>query len=313
MSSRNGKISQYFKPACIQSPLTNANAHASSDEFNVSVDFFNDVEMTSFPDLGSVSRFSLQVPSRSSTPVMPDSPTSPEGAFQTPPVSPLKNRALVVGSRNLPMSMSIPHSISSAFEDLGCGDRGKKRSLPEVSRSESTRKVSRNVSHSTVNGINLTDGTNLPPDQIHLRAHNRKDSASILRNSFSRGSLTSAASANAKTSFQSNDSSTWTSPNTSFRTDTSATSFDSTLDPFEPSNDTRSKAYRDESWTHLEKPFGLGLSGMSDRLIEPGEVEKISMGPPAPIKRSFGSATMTPSTSTEELLAQLSRSSPFGS
>lgn len=329
---KNGNIRSYLMQVS-NDPPPSPDLHASrnqlplSDDYKVDDGIFDDVEMQDAP--------SAAVPHGPSVTTMyaadktvgsSDTTESFEDRYQTPPDSPSKisesQRARPIPKQQSP---SVFHTSSKerqnsrpkegqAYEGIISSpvtkrqdhltkslEQSRKRSFPELPKPDLPRKVSRdNADHrsASVNQVQPITGTrNVGDAEFHVTRSNIKGRTRSFQKSCSTGSLTSMSSSGATMA-----TSAWTTPNTSFLTETPATSFSSSNEPFELDNLGREALHARQSWQNLKAPFGLGLD-MSMDLNIPDVAEVVSMGPPAylPAKRN-------PEVSVKQLLSV----SPFG-
>lgn len=286
---------------------------SSSDDYKVDDELFNDVEMQDAPDMVTPQKMSdfprmkevqqLSIPTENAldrSMASSDSNESLEEQYQTPPDSPSK-----VSLRQLQMKKSGTSPTTKPVQINiygGISERqNRKRTYPAPPKPDMPRKMSRDnsnsrtLSASSVQASGAMTHMNAPNVRnIHL---DEKRSGDSLHKSFSSGSFTSVTSTAATMA-----SSAWTTPNTSFRTETPSTSFDSS-EPFELDDFGGKSMHSRRSWQNLKAPFGLGLDVGLDSTSH-GPTKAGSMGPPVLVPTTRKS----PEISAETLLSV----SPFG-
>ncbi|KAL8691947.1 MAG: hypothetical protein Q9218_002929 [Villophora microphyllina] len=310
---KDGDIKAYLKQTT-NDPAPLLDFHApkpqlpSSDDYKIDDELFDDVEMQDAPAIAGLRDPSIaigQVASR----VLGSfgSAESCEDRYQTPPDSPSKMYIDSQKTRRIHKTKSWSpkkpptHGNESYVLPTDPDVQTRKRSFPEVQRPEMPRRVSRDNSDHRFVGPEQPQPvatTRYVGDAEFNRAQSRnKRNMRSFQKSFSAGSLTSVSS-----SSTSMTTSAWTTPNTSFRTETPATSFSSSQEPFELDDLGRESLHGRRSWQNLKGPFGLGLGmDLNPAIYDTAEI--VPMGPPAfiPNKKS-------PNISVRQLL---SVASPF--
>ena len=330
---KNGSIKKYLMQRSNDPPPPPLDFHApkhqlpSSDDYKVDEGLFDDVEMQDAPNdaiprgLGvTVAQAANKIGGSS------DSAESLEDRYQTPPDSPSKipiesqrgrakprqptTTVLYKSSRECqpalprgqtPGTVAYPSITSLQANSVNSLGQNRKRTFPDVPKPDLPRKVSRdNANHSSagVNKVQPIQSTKYveSPD-FHKRPSNSRKNTRSFQRSCSTGSLTSMTS-----SATTMATSAWTTPNTSFMTETPMSSFTSSNELIEVAHPEQDTLHARRSWETLKAPFGLGLDVSMD-LSGPEVVQTASMGPPAfpPVRR-------TQERPIQELLSR----SPFG-
>ncbi|KAL8711460.1 MAG: hypothetical protein Q9220_004118 [cf. Caloplaca sp. 1 TL-2023] len=284
---KDGNIKRYFQrqpDELLPLPRSNQSAGLELPLNNTELEdeSFKDVEMQDALEeidlsKSSAKRYATEVAMQS-----PESKESLEDFYQTPPDSPSKmseKTKTAYPSEDLVPPVKFPfqaHEYGSLKDSPLVQSR--KRSLPPPQKPEMPRKLSRDTaSRRSAAGV-----VDQPPGQAGLfnafgtrganHGHNRLHDP--LHKSFSTESFASVGS-----SAFTNATSTWTSPNASFRTETPATSFDSSTEPFELEGHRDRSIHTRQSWQNLKEPFGLGLD-VGANLVDYDTTEAVSMGPP---------------------------------
>ncbi|KAL8817310.1 MAG: hypothetical protein Q9223_003832 [Gallowayella weberi] len=255
----------------------------SSDDYKVDDELFNDVEMQDATDDAAPPApiAKRKVSERSAT--SSESITSLEEQYQTPPDSPSKvgTTERTHQTENGRMSPTPGAAqINSSHSTSKCSPgQSRKRTYPAMSKPEMPRKMSRDSSKSRATGWSSVQAfdalAHVGAPIVRNTSSDARVSSDWLHRSFSSTSFTSVSSAAATKA-----SSAWTTPNTSFLTETSANSFDSCSEPLEL--DDKSLQTR-RSWQNPKAPYGLGLGLGLDMEVDttsdlPAKVG--SMGPP---------------------------------
>ncbi|KAL8905139.1 MAG: hypothetical protein Q9171_006787 [Xanthocarpia ochracea] len=263
---KDGNIRNYMMPRSNEN-LQRLGTQSSSDDYKIDDGLFNDVEMQD-----ALSNVAPQVlPNATSNDIdtmmnSSESNESLEEIYQTPPDSPSKSISRTVSMkqrRHSPIGKPVQtHQYrNSPGSTLG---QSRKRTYPAPPKPDDVpRKISRDNS-------------------------NNRSFGPLCR-SFSSDSFAPTTSSGATLA-----SSAWTTPNTSFMTETPGTSFDSSNEPFELDPTGGRSMQTRRSWQNLKEPFGLGLdmSWAPDMGWDPdmhGSAKAVSMGPPAliPMNRTL--------------------------
>ena len=284
----------------------------SSDDYMVDDGLFNDVEMQDAPANLTPEVFpNVKSNFLDTTMAFSESNESLEDVYQSAPDSPSKVNTL---SRTVSMRKQRQSAVKSPVQVSQCHGpsenafgQGRKRAHPAQPKPDLPRKVSRDNSSIRSFGaipnqpFGSTTHTAPYPQNMKVDDHSIDG---LVQRSFSSDSFTSVTSSGATYA-----SSAWTTPNTSFRTGTPGTSFDSINEPFELDNSATKSMHTSLSWQRLDGPFGPGKpSGLGlDISLDPSmhhPVKAVSMGPPALIPTS----RISPVVSVRNLLSI----SPFG-
>ncbi|KAL8699502.1 MAG: hypothetical protein Q9224_001379, partial [Gallowayella concinna] len=292
---QNGNIRNYFPQQSNESlqPIdfrVNKFPPSSSDDYKVDDEFFNDVEMQDAPDnaVPPAPIATGNAPGRSVA--SSESIESLEEQYQTPPDSPSKVN--ITPRTQQFESAGISSTIDAVQNNISKSALGqnRKRTHPAISKPDMPRKMSRDSSKSRTLGrssVQASDPfTYLGPPSVRNTLFDGRKSGDWLHRSFSSGSFTSVSS-----SVATKASSAWTTPNTSFRTETPATSFDSCNEPLELED---KLVQTRRSWQNLKAPFGLGLD--LDVEVEPtsdSPTKAGSMGPPGLVPMTKKSPELT--------------------
>lgn len=285
----------------------------SSDDFIVDDGLFNDVEMQDAP--GNLAPEVLpNVTSNfpDTTMAFSESNESLEDVYQSAPDSPSKVNTL---SRTASMRKQRQSAVKSPIQVSQCHGpsettfgQGRKRAHPAQPKPDLPRKVSRdsssNRSFCAIPNQPFGSIIHTAPYPQTTKVDDPSIDDGLVQRSFSSDSFTSVTSSGAIYA-----SSACTTPNTSFRTGTPGTSFDSINEPFELDNSATKSMHTSLSWPRLDGPFGPGKpSGLGLNIsLDPSmhhSVKAVSMGPPALIPTS----RISPVVSVKNLLSI----SPFG-
>ncbi|KAL8973519.1 MAG: hypothetical protein Q9197_002229 [Variospora fuerteventurae] len=262
----------------------------SSDDYNVDDSLFDDVKMHDAPQDTTPSKpFSTAIEHNCDAVSLGSQDSdSVEEHYHTPPDSPSKLPK--TSSRSHAMQESWAPKKTSGKEGGGSSGssdtiipHGRKRSLPASSKRDLPRKMSRDTSQRRSTGISVADSIgglkysgNLDFDKVYLESQRPLGS---LDKSWSSESISSVTSAGATKS-----SSALTTPNTSFLSETPATSFDSVAERYELDPLREKPLHGRRSWQNLKEPFGFGL-GIEMDVDKRDDAEAMSMGPPAPTSK----------------------------
>ncbi|KAL9602543.1 MAG: hypothetical protein Q9179_002494 [Wetmoreana sp. 5 TL-2023] len=266
---KNGNIRAYLmQPSIAPEPSLDLrksrNQHPSSDDFKIDDEVFADVEMVDAPCTA------IQQEPSIATAYFPDAVLGTSGStgsfeehYQTPPDTPSKiypDPQRVQPDQNLGLpSMIRAQTSDNNDQPANSLGLGRKRSFPEMARPDIPRKISRdnpNKWSAGANRVQAISSTRYIGDSEFRKAP--KKNARLFQKSSSTGSLTSGTASAATQA-----SSAWTTPNTSFITETPATSFNSSIEPYELEDPRRESVRSRPSWQNLKAPFGLGLDFMS--------------------------------------------------
>lgn len=309
---KNGNIKTYLNRTGNDHPpildLHASKVHPPSlDDYKVD-GLFDDVEMQDAPDAAV-----LKQTSATAAKAAPDTASgafdydeSVEETYRTPPESPSKIR----------LDPSRPHTTQQLWspkrfsiqggDSRGSSDtiipQGRKRSFPPPAQPEVPYKVSRDASESRFTSVYPAQ-----PSQGLRYIGDPEFNKTLLENQKSFGSLHKSWSTESLSSVTSSVAakplSAWTTPNTSFLVETPATSFDSSVEPYELDHLREKQVHARRSWQNLKAPFGLGLEMGIDHNSKDGD-EVVPMGPPAPVPKYKS----PPGVSVKRLLSD----SPFG-
>ncbi|KAL8832807.1 MAG: hypothetical protein Q9170_004729, partial [Blastenia crenularia] len=264
----------------------------SSDDYKVDDTLFDDVEMQDAPvtsaprDISTVTGLGLDTVLGQY-----ESAESLEEQYHTPPDTPSKvdTRSPLAHAKYVSRSARKVSSTNINEIDFvdSAGGVGKKRSLPASSKPEMPRKLSRDTSERRSTGTGpikpVAALRYLGDSEFGRTRLEQQRSFGALCKSFSTESFSSVGSSGATKAI-----SAWTTPNTSFLTETPATSFDSSAEPFELDYLREKPIQSRRSWQNLKAPFGLGLDMDVDD-DDFGEADLVPMGPPPPLIRSKSS------------------------
>ncbi|KAL8858536.1 MAG: hypothetical protein Q9178_004830 [Gyalolechia marmorata] len=274
---KDGNIRNYMKPRSNEN-LQRLGIHtsefpqSSSDDYKVDDELFNDVEMQD-----ALSKVAPQILQNATS-----NDESLEEIYQTPPDSPSGSNTMKQ-RRHSPMGKPVQIHQYRNESTLG---QSKKRTYPAPPKPDDVpRKISRDNSNNRSFGFVAPYPRKIPADD--------KVFGGPLHRSFSSDSFTPTTSSGATLA-----SSAWTTPNTSFMTETPGTSFDSSNEPFELDPTGSMSMQTRRSWQNLKEPFGLGLDMDWDPGVH-GSAKAVSMGPPAliPMNRTL------PEVSVKKLLS----------
>lgn len=310
---KNGNIKAYLsKKGDDPPPVMDTNPlkiqQPSSDEYKVDDGLFDDVEMQDAPDTAFSSNAPATAlgPAPDFTTFAPDPDELLEEFYQTPPDSPSKirnesSRTYAIQESLYPMRFSAQGSDSRCSSDTVV-PYSRKRGLPASSKPDMPRKMSRDASERRSTGIGPAQPKGglryIGDPEFNQAILDRQKSFGSLQKSWSAESLSSVTSSAAIRPL-----SAWTTPNTSFLTETPATSFDSSQEPFELDYLRQKPVHARRSWQNLKAPFGLGLDMDMDVEV-PEQAEVGLMGPPAPVLKYKS----PPTVSVRNMLS----ASPFG-
>ncbi|KAL8961899.1 MAG: hypothetical protein Q9193_001615 [Seirophora villosa] len=244
----------------------------SSDDFAVDDGLFDDVEMQDVEeDTNPNKLLSTSIEhNRDTSPRASGYSDSLEEHYYTPPDSPSKLHMKSPRSHATQEAWFRKRTSANEGGSSGSSDtlmpQGRKRSLPAPSKPDIPRKMLRDPSQrgstsgdieEPIEGLKYIGNPDF--NRVYLESQRRPDSR---QNSWSTESFSSVTSAGATKSF-----SALTTPNTSFMTETPATSFGSIIEPYELD-------------PLRERPIHEVDVDMRD------DADAMSMGPPAPILKS---------------------------
>ena len=308
---KDGNIKNYLSKVSSDQPPTldlysSILLQPSADEYDNDDGLLDDVEMQDVP-VTAASRKNVDSAGLglSHIPSGHDSLDSLGEQYHTPPDSPSK-----IGKRSsetfegeifwTPIKMSPRHKAESGLSGTTVAP-SKKRGLPPTSKPEMPRKMSRDTIQRRSN-TDLVPQTeylkNISDPEFQMASLAHQNSLSTFHKSFSTESFSSVSSAAATKQL-----SAWTTPNTSFMTETPASSFDSTTAPFELDYLREKPMLTRRSWQNLKAPFGLGLDmDLDTDMYETAGL--VPMGPPAPLAKRKRPADVS--------VSSLLTASPFG-
>lgn len=248
----------------------------SSDDYKIDDTLFDDVVMQDAPTTSNIVETGLGLDMVTG---QFSSIGSLEEQFHTPPDSPSKFDIVSPGNRTKKFiepgtqREPIPANTSSLPRTSG-----RKRGLPPTSKPDIPRKMSGDAFERRSTGMNPVQSLGglryFGDSEFRIPRLDPQKSFDTLHKSFSTESFSSISSSGATKQL-----STWTTPNTSFRAETPATSFDSTTEPYELDHLREKPVQSRRSWQNLKAPFGLGLDMEVDTDTF-GKPEFIPMGPP---------------------------------
>ncbi|KAL8950038.1 MAG: hypothetical protein Q9222_003898 [Ikaeria aurantiellina] len=284
---KNGNIRNYFQQKLGEPSLLLQSDHSAGldlplDNDAVGGGLFEDVGMHDAMEELASSKSPARRHAYDITMHSPESNESLEDYYQTPPDSPSKIYEKPQMAQRSKDPIPLPKLPSQAYEHGSLNDnpfvQGKKRTLPHPQKPEMPRKISRDTS-SRRSAAGIVDQSPTKPSLIGIAGAHGANSGNRslqvpLHQSFSTESFASVSSSALTVA-----TSAWTSPNTSFRTETPATSFDSSTEPFELDEYSDRKVHTRQSWQNLKEPFGLGLDLIAN-LVDYDNTTAASMGPP---------------------------------